>query len=105
MPLWLKPYKQQQWTLGKTRKWLSGEIGKHWRKKKWVKCCDKTTLKSFLQFHGLSRGNIGSSPIWSHKNKTLENIVELEQSEFNEYVQDETEFDRHAMASNSIYLG
>jgi len=31
--------------------------------------------------------------------------VELEQQEFNEYVQDETEFARHAMMSNSMYLG
>ena len=31
--------------------------------------------------------------------------VELEQSEFNEYIQDETEFARHALMSNSMYLG
>jgi len=31
--------------------------------------------------------------------------VELEQKEFNEYVQDETESARHAMMSNSMYLG
>ena len=31
-------------------------------------------------------------------------IVELEQSEFNEYIQDETEFARHANFSNSMYL-
>ena len=38
-------------------------------------------------------------------NWEVEDIVELEQSEFNEYVQDETEFARHAMMSNSMYLG
>jgi hypothetical protein len=38
-------------------------------------------------------------------NWEVEDIVELEQSEFNEYVLDETEFARHAMASNSMYLG
>jgi len=30
--------------------------------------------------------------------------VTLEQSEFNEYVQDETEFARHARMSNAVYL-
>ncbi len=38
-------------------------------------------------------------------NWEVEDIVELEQAEFNEYVQDETEFARHAMMSNSMYLG
>ena len=38
-------------------------------------------------------------------NWEVEDIVELEQSEFNEYVQDETEFARHALMSNSMYLG
>lgn len=31
--------------------------------------------------------------------------VELEQKEFNEYIQDETESARHAMFSNQMYLG
>lgn len=31
--------------------------------------------------------------------------IELSQQEFNEYVQDETEFARHAMMSNAMYLG
>ena len=31
--------------------------------------------------------------------------VELEQQEFNEYIQDETEFARHAFMSNQMYLG
>lgn len=31
--------------------------------------------------------------------------VELSQDEFNEYVQDETEISRHAMMSNTMYLG
>jgi hypothetical protein len=35
----------------------------------------------------------------------VESQVELEQQEFNEYVQDETEFARHAHMSNSMYLG
>ena len=35
----------------------------------------------------------------------VDDVVELEQQEFNEYVQDETEFARHAMLSNSMYLG
>jgi hypothetical protein len=35
----------------------------------------------------------------------VEDEVELEQQEFNEYVQDETEFARHALMSNSMYLG
>ncbi len=34
----------------------------------------------------------------------VEDVVELEQNEFNEYVQDETEFARHALMSNSMYL-
>jgi outer membrane cobalamin receptor len=38
-------------------------------------------------------------------NWEVEDIVELEQSEFNEYVQDETDFARHAMMSNTMYLG
>jgi len=38
-------------------------------------------------------------------NWEVDEIVELEQSEFNEYVQDETEFARHALMSNSMYLG
>ena len=38
-------------------------------------------------------------------NWEVEEIVELEQAEFNEYVQDETEFARHALMSNSMYLG
>jgi hypothetical protein len=37
-------------------------------------------------------------------NWEVEDIVELEQSEFNEYVQDETDFARHAMMSNTMYL-
>jgi hypothetical protein len=37
-------------------------------------------------------------------NWEVEDIVELEQSEFNEYVQDETDFARHALMSNSMYL-
>jgi hypothetical protein len=35
----------------------------------------------------------------------IDEEVELEQKEFNEYVQDETESARHAMMSNSMYLG
>ena len=35
----------------------------------------------------------------------VNNEVDLEQTEFNEYVQDETEFARHATISNSMYLG
>ncbi len=35
----------------------------------------------------------------------VEDVVELEQSEFNEYIQDETEFARHALMSNQMYLG
>jgi HAMP domain-containing protein len=35
----------------------------------------------------------------------IDDEVELEQKEFNEYVQDETESARHAMMSNSMYLG
>lgn len=38
-------------------------------------------------------------------NWEVEDIVELEQSEFNEYVQDETDFARIAMMSNTMYLG
>ena len=38
-------------------------------------------------------------------NWEVESEVELEQQEFNEYVQDETEFARHALMSNSMYLG
>lgn len=38
-------------------------------------------------------------------NWEVEEEVELEQQEFNEYVQDETEFARHAFASNQMYLG
>lgn len=38
-------------------------------------------------------------------NWEVEDVVELEQQEFNEYVQDETEFARHALLSNSMYLG
>ena len=37
-------------------------------------------------------------------NWEVEDIVELEQSEFNEYVQDETDFARQAFMSNSMYL-
>jgi len=37
-------------------------------------------------------------------NWEVEDIVELEQSEFNEYVQDETDFARIALHSNSMYL-
>ena len=33
-----------------------------------------------------------------------EDLVELEQNEFNEYVQDDTEFARQALYSNSVYL-
>ena len=35
----------------------------------------------------------------------VEDEVELEQQEFNEYVQDETEFAIHASLSNAMYLG
>lgn len=34
-----------------------------------------------------------------------EDKVELSQNEFNEYVEDETEVSRHAMMSNTMYLG
>jgi hypothetical protein len=34
----------------------------------------------------------------------VESVVELEQQEFNEYVQDETEFAKIAKISNSMYL-
>lgn len=37
-------------------------------------------------------------------NWEVETEVELEQQEFNEYVQDETEFARQASMSNSMYL-